>query len=192
MDAHRGQLFVEGGRHGLEAGISIDAKTITVSTDDTVWTWPIRDVGARRWDGSQFKLIMGEEEFLFTANDPISFTFDVVDVLRATNSTRTRSKRRPKGRAAHRQTKAPEAKEVVPSPTAAVAVSLPDVWTELASGRDEASLLETLAHLSDHHHQWEDAGDRRDATMQVCSECKQVFVDLIAAEESPDDSGRHE
>ena len=60
-----------------------------------------------------------------------------------------------------------------------------EIWTDLAAGREEASLLETLSSLSapsDHDHQWE----AQRSGVQVCTECHQVFVDLIAVERSED------
>ena len=79
MDVHSGQLFVEGAKYGLAARMSLDAKHLRVTTEDAVWTWPVRQVAASRWQGNQFKLTLRDEELFFTADRPVMFTFEVVD-----------------------------------------------------------------------------------------------------------------
>lgn len=191
MDGHGGRLFVERNKHGLDAEIVIGAKRVRVMTRDAEWSWPIRDVSARRWNGKMFQVAMGNEQFLFEPHDPMRFTFEVVDELDRVD--RRRPRRRPRtGRPFMRpavtvpQRAAPTS---APAPVAQGARTRPaaEIWTDLASGRDEASLLETLASLSvaaEHKHRWERADVDGDDTIQVCADCHRVFVDLNAAEEA--------
>ena len=195
MDAHRGRLFVEGNRHGLSAGISIDARHLYVRTENESWSWPLRDVVVMRWQGNQFKLTMSDEEFLFTADRPLTFTFEVVDHLTARRlgesrrQRRSTTRRRPGGRSKSMTANDRPRRErpKVDSVTKPIPekVDLTNVWTDLATGRDESSLLESLADLSrGHQHHWEAGDDHSDGALRVCTECQKVVVDLIAAEET--------
>jgi len=62
-----------------------------------------------------------------------------------------------------------------------------NIWTNLGGGRDEASLFDTLSHLAGTHiHRWDIPDDGPAAAVKRRIECEEVFVDLIAAEESDD------
>lgn len=189
MDGHRGRLFVDGNRHGLDAGVSIDSKNLHVETDNDTWTWPVREVILQRWQGNQFKLSMGHEDFLFTANDPITFTFDVVDHLNA-KSIRWMARLRPTGKTRSKESVGGPTTTAPSPPRDQIPACVPpkDVWTDLAAGRDEANLLEALAGLSqvtEHTHDLQDDDDHGDGVVRACVECKQVFIDLVAAEAPP-------
>ncbi len=191
MDGHGGRLFVERNKHGLDAEIVIESRKVRVTTRDAEWSWPIREVSARRWNGNMFRVSMGDEQFLFEADDPMRFTFEVVDELDRIDTSRRRPRRRPRtGRPLSRPAiSQPMAPVTVPAPEPSQTRSIPaaEIWTDLASGRDEASLLETLASLSasdEHEHRWERSDVDGDGTIEVCADCHRVFVDLNAAEES--------
>ena len=201
MDAYRGQLFVEGNRHGLEAGISIDAKHLFVRTDGDTWTWPIREVVVQRWEGNSFKLNMGDEEFLFTADDPLTFTFEVVDLLKTRRSRITMRHRRPRGRRTGADSPSrPRTYRTGGDSDPSIAVvreSVPatatsaQVWTDLANGREEATLMRALAslpHTKDHLHSWVDVPRGEAGIVRTCSECSHVLIDLIEAENPSDES----
>lgn len=178
-DTYRGQLYVEGNQHGLDAQLSFDSKTVRVITEDAAWDWPIADFAARRWEGNEFKLILGTEEFRFEPEEPLSFTFEIVDTL----PKKTRATRR------LRQTtspKTPTPKSTRP-PATRSRVAVDDIWTEIATGREEASLLRALGEVAEvHEHTYEPTGKPGDE-VQVCTECRHVFVDLVAAEEQSTD-----
>ena len=184
MDAHRGQLFVEGNRHGLEASITIDGKHCVVVHKSDTWTFRLHDVTARRWQGNDFKLTLAGEPFVFTAEDPIRFTFEVVDQMDSGGSRRrSRSVRRPRVATTPR-TRRPRTYPMPDTPPAE-ADPRSAIWTDLAGGREASSLLEALADINKgdaHTHRWE-AEDRGSGVVQICAECRQVFIDLIEAEQ---------
>ena len=198
MDVHSGQLFVEGAKYGLAARVSLDAKHLRVTTEDAVWTWPVRQVAASRWQGNQFKLTLRDEELFFTADRPVMFTFEVVDRLARAHRRRTTSKRRPVGRKRARSRTAPsvhagrerpaqERPAREPAEPVVTSVAQSEIWTDLVSGLEESTLMGALAELANsdqHSHRFEPGDDHSDGTLQVCAECSQVFVDLNAAEES--------
>lgn len=191
MDAHRGQLFVEGAKYGLAAGVSLDTEHLRVTTVDKVRTWPVQDTTVIRWQGNQFKLTFGDDELYFTADAPLGFTTDIVERLDRTRSGRGGSKRLPRRRRrpSPRLASMEGAGRERIGPRAA-SVAQADMWTDLVSGREESRLRETLAelvHQDEHVHVWEPADDRADRTHQVCHECREVSVDLNAAE-APDRS----
>ena len=184
MDAHRGQLFVDDNEQGMTARISIDGKHLRVVTGEGVWTWAIRHVTITRLNANRFNLALGKEELLFIADNPVTFTFEIVDRVAAmTPSMRRALKRRPNGRMHTKSPQVSESQEVlVPAPAIHS-----NIWTDLGGGRDEASLFDTLSHLAGTHiHRWDISDDRPAAAVKRCVECEEVFVDLIAAEESDD------
>lgn len=189
VDAHRGQLFVEGAKYGLAASVSLDTEHLRVTTVDRVRTWPVQDTTVIRWKGNQFKLAFGDDELYFTADAPLGFTTDIVERLAPTRPRRGGSKRLPRmrRRPSPRLASTEGAGRERIGPRSA---SQADTWTDLVSGREESRLRETLAELirrDKHVHGWESADDRADRTHQVCHECREVSVDLNAAE-APDRS----
>ena len=186
MDGHRGRLFVEGNKNGLYAAVGTDSRRVRVTTRDATWSWPLRDVAATRVSSTHYKLALGSEEFVFAPDEPVVFTFEFVDRIGRQPLARRRLRRRPKGHPtqARPQPSRPRRSGADVPQTVGAGVPQSEIWTDLASGRDEASLLETLSELSstDHDHQWE----AQRSGVQVCAECHQVFIDLIAAEEAPE------
>ena len=183
MDAYRGTLSIERNRHGLEATVSVDTRSLHIITTDGAWVWPLGDVAVRRWDGNEFKLNLADDEFLFEPDDPISFTFDVVDRLGQRPSRRIRRHNR-----TQRSTDQPTPRPVRSQPDAPADESArSEIWTDLATGREEAHLLAALSELNrqgEHAHRLAPGDWHADGAVQVCVECRQVFIDLSRAEDT--------
>jgi hypothetical protein len=173
---NRGHLFSKAGSRRLKAEFVLSGRAITITADGEARRYPIGLVDIQRYDGNIFEVTIGDHVLFFDSDFPLRFTFEFIPALEAgrrkrANRDRPSTRRftspiRPRDRGTGATEPTPEFDEPADLP-----------WTDLALGRDQARLLAAVAARPGHTHTWQET--RRDGDLvQMCTECRQVLIDL--------------
>lgn len=180
--ANRGVIYSE--RHGARtrAEIRLGSRSVAMEAGPEHRTYPARAVEIKRYDGNTFELILGGEHMFFESDEPIKLTFDFIPALDA-----LRRRRRFRERPGAEATVTVRTDRPLPTPSRPVETKptpseqRQEAWTELAIGHQHAELIEAVIESAKreqpHQHRWEAAPDR-DVTVRMCTECRQVLIDL--------------
>lgn len=156
----------------------LSGRAITIEAEGQIRRYPVETVDISRYDGNIFEVMIGDRRLLYESDRPILFTFEFLPAMEAGRRKRSRRdrpvSRRPSRAARRAQSEAARAEVARDFDTPEE-----EPWTDLALGHEQINIIKavTEAGKSAHKHEWSDAKHYGEE-VQVCSECRQVLVDL--------------
>ncbi len=174
----RGYLFSDRQSRRLHTEMRLSGRAITIEAGGQIRRYPVETVDISRYDGNIFEVTIGDHRLYYESDRPILFTFDFLPAMEA--GRRKRSRRdRPFSPRPSRATR-----RAIPETTGVEVARQFDPpeeepWTNLALGREQINIIRAVeeAGQTAHKHEWSEANHHGEE-VQVCSECRQVLVDL--------------